>query len=813
MTPAGSDPVTVALVPKASCDAPGAICTADGRGLGDEVEAEVPGRAPTRVVSATVTSGPGENGVWDEGETVEAQVRFSREVGVHGPPGVGPVLTILLDGTAYEAAYTGGSGTDTFSFSYTVTAAAAGAASAGVAPNGLSPNGVILGDNEGQEVEPGFELEPDPAAPPTRLTVVRTLAENAAPGAAVGPPVVAGDPDGDPLTYALDGEDADAFAIDAATGQLRTKAGVFYDYELKPAYSVLVVADDGNGNSGSIGVRIELSDVEETLTARIEGAPETHGGVPFAVRLQFSEPVEVEPATMRDSVVAVTNGRATQARRLDRDRDLRAMTGRDLSALWELTIEPSGGAVTVAVPATAQCGVADAVCTIDGRRLSAGAAAVPVAEGTLPALTAAFGGAPEAHDGSDAFTLELGFTGPVTTAAEVMRSQALRVTNGRVTEARHEEGRRDRWLLTVEPASLQDVTVALEAGASCADAGAVCTPDGRTLSRREEARVKGPASIPLKAKWRSGAATHDGSTPFELGVTFSWPVTTTRKAVRTHGLRVANGEVLNVSRVRNLDTKWTFQILPLSNATVTVELPKTSDCAAAGAVCTGDGRMLSNKLDWEVSPQDPDAVDETPPELRRAEVDGAALVLLYYEGLDEAAVPEAAAFTVTVGGAPRALAADDAVRVIGRRARLRLASAVAQGDAVTVAYTMPSSNRLRDMAGNAAETLGEQPVTNRTLAPAFEEASVNADSVVLSYGESLDEASVPPAQAFTVTVGGEPRALAADDAVAVSGQTVTLTLASAVAHGEAVTVSYAVPSSDRLRDTAETPAGALTGGR
>ena len=186
-------------------------------------------------------------------------------------------------------------------------------------------------------------------------------------------------------------------------------------------------------------------------------------------------------------------------------------------------------------------------------------------------------------------------------------------------------------------------------------------------------------------------------------------------------------------------------------------------------------------------------------------------MLLYYEGLDEAAVPEAAAFTVTVGGAPRALAADDAVRVIGRRARLRLASAVAQGDAVTVAYTMPSSNRLRDMAGNAAETLGEQPVTNRTLAPAFEEASVNADSVVLSYGESLDEASVPPAQAFTVTVGGEPRALAADDAVAVSGQTVTLRLASAVAHGEAVTVSYAVPSSDRLRDTAETPAGALNG--
>ena len=614
VTPAGSDAVTVALVPKQSCEEEGAVCTADGRGLADEAEAEVPGRAPTRVVSAAVTSGPGANGVWDEGETVNAEVRFSRPVGVHGPPGAGPVLDVLLDGTAYEAAYTGGSGTDTFSFRYTVTAAAAGAASAGVAPNGLSPNGVILGDNEGQEVEPGFEVEPDPAAPPARLTVVRTLAENAAPGTAVGPPVVASDPDGDPLSYALDGEDAGAFAIDAATGQIRTKAGVFYDYELKPAYSVVVAADDGNGNTGSIGVRIELSDVEEELTASFEEAPATHGLAPFALRLRFSEPVDVDRETLRDGLLQVTNGRAARARRLDEDRGLEALTGQSLSALWELTVEPSptGGDVTVAVPAK-DCAAADyAACTRDGRPLSDGAR-VTVSQGTLPALTAQSSGAPATHDRA----------------------------------------------------------------------------------------------------------------AFELQVEFSWRVTTTPEAMRTEVLEVTNGEVVEAFRVGDEGTTYGFRILPWSNGGVTVVLPATTDCAAGGAVCTADGRMLLQGIDWQIEPEDPDAVDETAPELVQAEANAMSLVLLYDEGLDADSAPDADAFTVTVAGEPRNLAASGPVAVNGRRVTLALASAAAFGQTVSVGYTAPEEHPLQDMSGNrAASGTAEAVVPEVKLTVRFEEGGL-----------------------------------------------------------------------------------------
>ena len=148
--PSSSDAaVTLRLAPSEDCSTDGAICTADGRALAEAIETEVPGREPTGVTSVSVTSDPGANGVWDTGETVTAQVVFSRQVSVNGPPGVGPTLGIQLDSTRREAAYTGGSGTDTLTFSHTVTAEDNGASSANIVTNGITTNDTIIGDNEG----------------------------------------------------------------------------------------------------------------------------------------------------------------------------------------------------------------------------------------------------------------------------------------------------------------------------------------------------------------------------------------------------------------------------------------------------------------------------------------------------------------------------------------------------------------------------------------------------------------------------------------------------------------------------------------
>ena len=451
------------------------------------------------------------------------------------------------------------------------------------------------------------------------------------------------------------------------------------------------------------GMELETSQ-PEPLTATIEGAPNTHGGAPFVLRVHFSEATTVSWKAMRDHVVSVTNGQLTRARRLNGD-------GPE-NATWEVTIEPSGGDVTVQLPATTDCEAEDAVCTEDSRPLTEAVTAT-ISQGTVPPLTAEFDGPPE-HDGSEDFTVLLNFNGPVDLSEWMMANRALSVTGGRIRSAEHEIGLRDSWRLTVTPSSIEDVVLTVRQPETCDDSGAVCAPDGRQLSSRTKVRVKGPASIPLTAKWQRYGDTHDGFKVFAIEAEFSWPVTTEREAMR-QAVRVANGEATNAFRKEHRPKTWVFWIKPLYNETIRVDLVPTTDCAAESAICTEDGRPLSIGAFWEIPPRNPNAVDESAPMLLRAEVDGVHLVLLYREGLDESSTPAVDAFTVMVGGQTRSLAASNPVAVDGRRVRLTLAATVAHGDAVTVSYAVPAESPIQDRAGNAVVALADQAVTNHTV--------------------------------------------------------------------------------------------------
>ncbi len=88
----------------------------------------------------------------------------------------------------------------------------------------------------------------------------RSIAENTDAGENVGAPVTATDPEGDTLTYSLEGTDAASFDIDAATGRILTRAAL--DYEAKNAYTVTVRADDGKDKSATVDVSIAVIDVD-----------------------------------------------------------------------------------------------------------------------------------------------------------------------------------------------------------------------------------------------------------------------------------------------------------------------------------------------------------------------------------------------------------------------------------------------------------------------------------------------------------------------------------------------------------------------
>ena len=114
---------------------------------------------------------------------------------------------------------------------------------------------LIFVNNFGKKVDQAVNSEP-------RFTFVspaiRSLDESITSGQDIGDPISATDLDGDSLTYRLSGPDANSFTIISSSGQLQTKAGVIYNYDTKPVYSVIVEAADGRGGTDAIKVNIAV---------------------------------------------------------------------------------------------------------------------------------------------------------------------------------------------------------------------------------------------------------------------------------------------------------------------------------------------------------------------------------------------------------------------------------------------------------------------------------------------------------------------------------------------------------------------------
>ncbi len=115
---------------------------------------------------------------------------------------------------------------------------------------------------------------------------------------------------------------------------------------------------------------------------------------------------------------------------------------------------------------------------------------------------------------------------------------------------------------------------------------------------------------------------------------------------------------------------------------------------------------------------------------------------------------------------------------------------------------------ITDAAGNASAASAAVSLALDTVAPALSSATVDAATLVLGYDETL-AGTIPAAGDFSVGVNGVPVAPSgvALDSVA---RTVTLTLSTPVANGDAVTVSYA-PGGSPTQDAAGNAVAALSG--
>ena len=391
---------------------------------------------------------------------------------------------------------------------------------------------------------------------------------------------------------------------------------VVWEFEIEPSSGedVTVALDAGrpceeegaictaDGRSLSEGIATTVEGPEtgpSALTARFKGLPETHDGSrAIRFRVAFSENIGISYRSLREDAFTVSGGRVTGGKRVNGRRDL-----------FEMTVRPeTDGDVTIALPAERSCGVSGsresgAICTKSRpRRRLTNAPEVtvpgPVSASAPSPLTASFEGVSEGHDGQSLFRFRVAFSEDIGISYRSLRKHAFTVTGGRVSVGRRVDGRRDLFEITVRPDSVGDVTIALAAGRACAVSGAICTRSQprRPLSNAVTATVSGPAGAPLTAAYEGMPAEHDGESAFTFRIALSDGIRFQGWMWRFYGLAVDGGRAAAGQRVDNRKDLWELTVQPRTYGDIVLTLAPGVACGKTGAVCTRDGRALSNTV-------------------------------------------------------------------------------------------------------------------------------------------------------------------------------------------------------------------------
>ena len=186
----------------------------------------------------------------------------------------------------------------------------------------------------------------------------------------------------------------------------------------------------------------------------------------------------------------------------------------------------------------------------------------------------------------------------------------------------------------------------------------------------------------------------------------------------------------------------------------------------------------------EVSSMAVSLVDTTPPTLTGAGTTSTTEILLSFdEALDSNSIPSTSQFVVTVGGASRTVSSVALSGTMG--ISLTLSSAFGHDDTLVVAYTVPSTNPIRDEAENEAAAFttgsgGVAAVVNNVPPPpaVISTIALTSDAgaddtygiddeieVTVTFDKAVDITGAPT---FEIYIGGQPK-----DADCMSGTNTT----------------------------------------
>ena len=377
--------------------------------------------------------------------------------------------------------------------------------------------------------------------------------------------------------------------IEESTGSTYTVT----DADEGKAIKVRVTFTDDAGNEESLTSNAHLSapllvipDEETPLTATIHDAPESHDGQEdFSFELRFSEEPKEDFSykTLKDHAFTVTGGEVDGARRLEKGKNIR----------WQIRVEPgSSGDVTVVLPATKDCEADGAVCTDDGRMLS-GELKLTVSgpdSQQQAANTPATGGPAISGMARVGETLTADTSG----IADEDGLTNVSYSYQWVADDTDIDGATDSSYTLSE----DDVGKTINVRVSFEDDA------GNEESLTSAATATAAARPSLTASVLNAPQSHNGSDDFTFRITFSEELETdfSFTTLKDHAFTVTGGQVDGARRlVSGSNIRWEITVSPHSNSDVTVTLPATEDCEAQRAICTEDGRMLSEGLELTVS--------------------------------------------------------------------------------------------------------------------------------------------------------------------------------------------------------------------
>ena len=125
-----------------------------------------------------------------------------------------------------------------------------------------------------------------------------------------------------------------------------------------------------------------------------------------------------------------------------------------------------------------------------------------------------------------------------------------------------------------------------------------------SLSIQPREPMESRQKAPLTAYVRDIPSGHDGQGTFTFELHFSEEPEPdfSYKTLRDHAFTVTGGSVVNARRLNKpSNIRWEITVRPDGNGQVAIILPATTDCTAQGAICTGDGRTLFNRIELTVA--------------------------------------------------------------------------------------------------------------------------------------------------------------------------------------------------------------------